>query len=50
MGLGGRFPFKKVRLDAEIRLTRWIDRNFGVRDSRVRSNLTQIEVLGGATF
>lgn len=50
MGLGGRVHYKKVRLDAEIRLTRWIDRNFGVRQSRVRSNLTQIEVLGGATF
>jgi len=44
-GLG--FRIERLRLEPEVRLTRWIDRNFGVRDSAVRSNLSQIEFLVG---
>ena len=50
VGGGLQFQFKRMRLEVEIRLTRWIDRNFGVRGSAVQSNLTQIEILAGATF
>jgi hypothetical protein len=50
IGGGLQFRFKRMRLEAEARLTRWIDRNFGVRDSAVQSNLTQIEILAGVTF
>ena len=49
-GGGLRLPLKKVHLEPEVRLTHWIDRNFGVRDSAVRSNLSQIEFLMGAVF
>jgi hypothetical protein len=49
-GGGLRVPLKKVHLDPEVRLTHWIDRNFGVRGSAVRSNLNQIEFLVGAVF
>ena len=49
---GGRFrlPLRKVWLEPEVRLTHWIDRNFGVRDSAVRSNLNQIGLLVGVIF
>jgi hypothetical protein len=50
IGGGLQFRFKKMRIDAEARLTRWVDRNFGVRGSAVQSNLTQVEILAGATF
>jgi hypothetical protein len=50
IGGGLQFHFKRIWLDAEVRLTRWVDRNFGVRGSAVQSNLTQIEILAGATF
>jgi hypothetical protein len=50
IGGGLQFRFKRIRLETEARLTRWVDRNFGVQDSAVRSNLTQIEILAGATF
>ena len=33
------------RLAPEMRITRWRDRNFGVRDALLRSNLTQAEIL-----
>jgi hypothetical protein len=46
-GGGLRFRFRKLWLEPEVRLTHWIDRNFGVRDSAVRSNLNQIELLIG---
>lgn len=49
-GGGLRCKFKKLWLEPEVRLTRWIDRNFGVRDSTVRSNLNQIELLVGVMF
>jgi hypothetical protein len=50
VGGGLRFKLKKICLEPEVRLTRWIDRNFGVRDSAVRSNLNQIGLLVGAIF
>ncbi len=50
IGGGLRFKLKNLRLDPELRLTRWIDRNVGVRDSPVRSNLTQIGFLLGLVF
>jgi hypothetical protein len=33
-----------------VRLTHYIDRNFGVRDSAVRSDLNQIGFLVGVIF
>ena len=50
VGGGLRFKFMKFWLEPEVRLTHWIDRNFGVRDSTVRSNLNQIGFLVGAIF
>jgi hypothetical protein len=50
VGGGPRLKVKKVRLEPEVRLTHWIDRNFGVRDSAVRSNLNQIGLLMGVIF
>lgn len=49
-GGGMRWRFKKLWFEPEVRLTRWIDRNFGVRDSAVRSNLNQIGLLVGVVF
>ena len=49
-GAGLRFKFKKLWLEPEVRLTHWIDRNFGVQDSAVRSNLNQIGILAGVIF
>jgi hypothetical protein len=46
-GAGLRFRAGGVRIAPEVRLTRWVDRNFGVRDSAVRSNLTSITILLG---
>jgi hypothetical protein len=50
--LGGGVESKlgAIRLAPELRVTRWGDRNFGVRDSSLRSNLTQVEVLLGVRF
>jgi hypothetical protein len=50
IGGGLQFQLKRIRLDAEARLTRWIDRNFGVRGAAVQSNLTQMELLAGIAF
>jgi hypothetical protein len=50
VGGGFRFQFKGFRLEPEVRLTHWFDRNFGVRDSAVRSNLNQVELLVGVIF
>ena len=50
VGGGVRFKFKRLWLEPEVRLTRWVDRNFGVRDSAVRSNLNQIGLLAGVVF
>ena len=50
--IGGGIGWKlgKLRLDPEVRVTHWIDRNFGVRDSAVRSNLNEAALLFGVTF
>ena len=50
LGGGFRRKFTKLWLEPEVRVTRWIDRNFGVRDSAVRSNLNQIGFLLGVIF
>jgi hypothetical protein len=50
VGGGLRFKFMKFWLEPEVRLTHWIDRNFGVRDAAVRSNLNQVGFLVGAIF
>jgi hypothetical protein len=40
----------KFWLEPEVRLTHWIDRNFGVRGFAIRSNLNQIGFLVGVMF
>jgi hypothetical protein len=49
-GGGLRFKRKRLWLEPEARLTPWTDRDFGVRDSAVRSNLNQLELLFGVIF
>ncbi len=46
-GSGVDFGWGALRLEPQLRITRWVDRNFGTRDSSLRSNLTQIELLLG---
>jgi hypothetical protein len=50
--LGGGLEMRlgPLRLAPEFRLTHWADRNFGVRDAPLRSNLTETEFLVGITF
>jgi hypothetical protein len=50
LGAGLDFGWGRVRLAPELRVTRWVDRNFGTRDSSLRSNLTGIDLLLGVTF
>jgi hypothetical protein len=50
LGGGVEWKFGPIRLAPELRLTHWGDRNFGVRDSSIRSNLTQVEALVGVMF
>jgi hypothetical protein len=50
VGAGLRLKSKGLWLEPEVRLTHWIDRNFGVRDSTVRSNLNQTVFLMGVIF
>ncbi len=50
LGAGVEFRKDRLQLDTEIRLTRWVDRNFGTRESPLQSNLTQIEVLVAVRF
>ncbi len=45
LGAGVEFGRGRLRMAPEIRVTRWVDRNFGTRDSAVRSNLTQLDLL-----
>jgi hypothetical protein len=45
IGAGVEFDRGGFRIAPELRITRWVDRNFGTRDSSLRSNLTQIELL-----
>ncbi len=49
-GGGFRFKLTRIWLEPEARLTRWVDRNFGVGDSVVRSNLSQVQLLVGVVF
>jgi len=49
-GGGLLFQLKRTHLEPELRLTHWIDRNFGVRDSAVQSNLNEVEFLLGVVF
>jgi hypothetical protein len=50
LGAGVEFKVKALRLAPELRVTRWVDRNFGTQDSPLQSNLTQVEVLLGLKF
>src|SRR5262245_37258446 len=50
IGAGLERPVGFLRLIPEVRLTRWGDRNYGVHDAPLRSNLTQIEFLIGLIF
>ena len=50
IGGGADRRFGRLRLAPEVRLTHWADRNFGVHDAPLRSNLTQLDVLMGFTF
>jgi len=50
LGAGVDFARGSLRLSPELRVSRWVDRNFGTRDSLHRSNLTQIELLLGLKF
>ena len=45
LGAGVDFGWRALRLAPEIRVTRWVDRNFGTADSSMRSNLSQVELL-----
>ena len=47
---GVGWKFGKLRVEPEIRVMHWFDRNFGVRDSAVRSNLNEAALLFGITF
>ncbi len=49
-GTGTEARLGNLRVAAEFRVTRWVDRNFGVRDAAARSNLTQAELLAGLMF
>jgi hypothetical protein len=50
LGSGVDFRLRALHLEPELRITRWVDRNFGTQDSSLRSNLTQIELLLGFLF
>jgi hypothetical protein len=50
IGAGLETRLGRLRIDPEFRLTHWADRNFGVRDAPLRSNLTEAELLVGFTF
>ena len=49
-GCGVELGTGLIHIVPEFRVTRWADRNFGVRDAALRSNLTQAEVLFGVLF
>jgi hypothetical protein len=50
LGAGADRRIGIVRIAPEIRFTHWADRNLGVHDAPLRSNLTQAEILVGFTF
>jgi len=45
LGGGVDFKLKGLHVAPELRVTRWVDRNFGTQDSPLQSNLTQVELL-----
>ena len=49
-GAGLELGRGRIKITPEVRLVRWIDRNFGVRDSSIRSNLTEVQLLAGVRF
>jgi hypothetical protein len=50
LGAGAEFELKALRIAPELRVTRWVDRNFGTQDSPLQSSLTQVELLLGFKF
>ena len=50
IGGGAERRFGLLRVTPEVRFTHWADRNFGVHDAPLRSNLTQAEFLIGFRF
>ncbi len=50
LGAGMEFAWGRVRIAPELRITHWVDRNFGTRDSSLRSNLTELDALIGLRF
>ncbi len=50
LGFGFEFGLWRFKLSPEVRITRWIDRNFGTQTSPLRSNLTEIDLLCGISF
>ncbi len=50
IGGGIEVAWGRMRMAPELRLTRWVDRNFGPRDAALRSNLTQVELLVSLSF
>ncbi len=50
LGVGFDFHRGRFQLAPELRITRWVDRNFGTQDSPLRSNLTEIDLLCGFRF
>lgn len=49
-GAGLQIRAGAFRITPEFRFTRWVDRNLGVRDAALRSNLSQAELLVGLAF
>ena len=47
---GASWKSHRLRIEPEVRVTHWVDRNFGVRDSEVRSNLNEAALLLGVSF
>ncbi len=50
LGFGIQVGLGPFQLTPELRITRWIDRNFGTQTSPLRSNLTGIDLLCGIRF
>ncbi len=50
LGAGMEFAWGRVHIAPELRITHWVDRNFGTRDSSLRSNLTELDALVGLRF
>jgi len=50
LGAGMDLGRGAVRFRPELRITEWVDRNFGTKDSILRSNVTQVELLLGLRF